>query len=102
MFIVILYTTISFILVLFFLIVPYFVPLSIVMRVFMIFLTAFCSCGLGYWLAELIHKWKNKIKARHQKRFYWYRDMGLFESAYLVEPKLAKHHRFWQWCGVRK
>ncbi|KKL48563.1 hypothetical protein LCGC14_2324260 [marine sediment metagenome] len=98
--IVVFYVAIFFILILFFLVMPYFVSLPTVMSVLIIFLIAFCSCGLGYWLAEIMHRWKNKIEARHAKRFYWYRDMGLFESAYLVEPKLAKHH--WHWGGMRK
>ncbi len=98
--IVIIYITISFILVLFFLIMPYSVSLSAVISVLVVFLTAFCFYGLGYWLAGLTHIWKNKIEASHAKRFYWYRDMGLFESAYLVEPKLAKYH--WHWGGMRK
>lgn len=99
MFIVVLYLMLSFIAISFFIVLPQFVSLSAVMSVLIIFLVILTSFSGGYWLADLTSRWKNKIEARHAKRFYWYRDMGLFESACLVEPKLAKRH--WQWCGVR-
>lgn len=98
--IVVFYIVLSFMAVLFFIIFPYFIPLSNWQRVLVLFLVMLTSLSGGYWLAEFTSRWKNKIRDRHEKRFYWYRKMGLFESACLVEPKLAKHH--WLAVGVRK
>lgn len=103
--IIVLYIMLFFILVLFFLIMPYFISLSAMVKVFVIFLTAFCSCGLGYWLAELTHRWKNKMRLRqlrHDKRFAWYYSMGLLESACLIEPKTAKNHWRYHLQGMGK
>ncbi len=95
--IIVLHIMLSFIAVLFFLVVPYFVSLSTVMSVIVIFLITFCSFGLGYWLAELTSGWKSKIRKRHEDRFNWYRKMGLQESACLVEPEQAEAYWKWSW-----
>lgn len=50
-----------------------------------------CYC-IGYGSAYCITRMIDKVADRRSKRFYWYRRMGLFESARLVEPKLAKNY----------
>lgn len=50
-----------------------------------------CYC-VGYGLSYCITRIIDKVDDRRSKRFYWYRRMGLFESARLVEPKFAKNY----------
>lgn len=48
----------------------------------------FAGCGV----AEIVSEWKRKVRDRHYTRFFWYRKMGMFESAIFVEVKMADEY----------
>ena len=77
-----------------FIVIPYFNELTLFKYILVLFMIVFNSYWTGYYLADVRGEWRRMEKDRRAKRFYWYRNMGLFESAYLVEPKLAK--RYWK------
>jgi len=83
------------IMVVFSVVLPHFVDLSSFISILVLLLVTICFFWSVYWISEFMYRWRNGIKANHEKRFYWYRDMGLFESACLVEPKIAKDR--WKW-----
>lgn len=53
-------------------------------------LVAVVSLVVGFYIAEFIDILKNKMRLRREKRFDWYYNMGLLESAYLIEPIVAR------------
>jgi len=57
--------------------------------VFGVLLLFFLSCWAIWGMQEIrFRRWY-----RERQRFSWYNKMGLFESAYILEPRYAK--RYW-------
>ena len=81
----------------FFNIVIYVYPLSGMMYIVVFSLLIFNSYFLGRWSGEFLYKWKKEKRERHEKRFDWYRKMGLQESACLIEPEQAEGYWKWSW-----
>ncbi|KKM23073.1 hypothetical protein LCGC14_1619000 [marine sediment metagenome] len=67
-------------------------PVSLPIHIVIICLSSMNCWIVGTGLAEIVYQWKRNINQRHYTRFFWYREMGLFESAQLVEPKMAEDY----------
>ena len=48
--------------------------------------------GIGYGVSCCITKMRDKMHNRRFKRFFWYRKMGLIESAIFTEPNLTREY----------
>ena len=70
-------------------ILPWVISIPMPLHILMICLSVINSCLAGRSVAE----WSRIVKDRHYTRFLWYRRMGMFESALLIEPKIA--NKYW-------
>ena len=70
----------------------WFVTVPASFHVLAIYLSIMSFYFAGHGVVEIGYEWKRKVRDRHYTRFFWYHRMGLFESARLVEPRLAKEY----------
>ena len=52
----------------------------------------FASFMAGFYMSDLLMMLEDKKQTRHKQRFDWYRRVGLYESAALIELALAKKY----------
>lgn len=93
----IIYLIVFFVMTVFFIAFPYFIALTILQHIFMSLGVIFNSYWVGYFFSDVRYNWKKEKRERHEKRFDWYRKMGLQESACLVEPEQAEAYWKWSW-----
>lgn len=68
-----------------------FIVFILLMSVIIAFMMAIITRGIGVVVVKIRDKIRER-KLRYIKRFCWYREAGLFESACILEPRLAKEY----------
>ncbi len=72
---------------------PWFVEISIWIHLVLMFCAVTNSYLAGRGFAEIKYEWEREKSNRRHDRLLWYKQMGLYESLQLIDPKLAD--RYW-------